>query len=320
MLYFCGNYLDVMNFNILNALAQTVEKDTTIKEPAVVLEESIKTLITTPKEELLSSAIHYLIQFGLKVLGAFIIYFLGSWLIKLFKKFVGKVLLRRKVDTSLYSFLMSFISVFFSIILVIIIISVLGIDTTSLVAVLAGSGLAIGMALSGTLQNFAGGVMILMFKPFKVGHFIEAQGYNGTVKSIEMTTTKIITPDNKTIILPNGSLSNGVINNFTASGTRRCEWQIAISYGDDFSVAKEVILDLLKKSNLVLYDVEQPLVVIGNLADSGVVITIRAWVKSENYWDLFFYMNEAIYIELPSHGVNFPFPQIDVHLTNGNNN
>ena len=213
------------------------------------------------------------------------------------------------------SFLLSFVSITFSVLLIVTTISVLGVDTTSFVALLAGSGLAIGMAMSGTLQNFAGGIMILLFKPFRVGEYIEAQGFSGTVKSIEITTTHITTPDNKTVILPNGALSNGSINNYSASGTRRCEWNIGISYGDDVAKAKEIILNIIRNRPEIINTPAEPFAALSNLADSAVIIPARAWVNSDNYWTLYYEVNERIYTELPANGISFPFPQMDVHLT-----
>jgi small conductance mechanosensitive channel len=218
------------------------------------------------------------------------------------------------MDASLSSFLQSFVSISLIIFLIIITVSTLGVDTSSFVALLAGSGLAVGMALSGTLQNFAGGIMILLFRPFKVGDFIDAGGNAGTVKSIKITATELITPDRKVIIVPNGQLSSGTINNYSSSDKRRCEWNIGISYGDNYDNAEKVIKEMLGKNPMVLNDPEPPFVGLSQLGDSAVVLVVRAWVESGNYWALFFEMNARFYKELPGHGINFPFPQMDVHL------
>lgn len=285
-----------------------------LKAPAKVIDETIKTVLQTPIDQLISTGIDHAIKAGEKILAAFIIYIIGAWLIRKSKKILRRIFEKRGVEPSLATFLLSFTSITFSILLIITTISVLGVDTTSFVALLAGSGLAIGMALSGTLQNFAGGIMILLFKPFKVGDFIEAQGFSGTVQSIEITTTHITTPDNKTIILPNGSLSNGSINNYSATGTRRCDWNIGISYGDDVAKAKEIILALIRKHPAVINTPAEPVAVLSNLADSAVIITAKAWTNSENYWTFYYDINEAIYNELPKHNINFPFPQMDITL------
>ena len=223
---------------LLSVTTDIAQNDTILK-PKEVIDQKIKTLIEMPTDELIHSGIKLVIDLGLKILAAFVIYFVGGWIIKRIRYILKKIMTKRKVEASLMTFILSFTNITLTIILIIIVIGALGIDTTSLVALIAGSGLAIGMAMSGTLQNFAGGIMILLFKPFKVGDYIQAQGYDGTVTSIEITNTKITTPDNKKIILPNGSIINGVINNFSTTGTRRCEWKVSISYGDDVAVAKE---------------------------------------------------------------------------------
>lgn len=300
---------------LINLLqAKTIPADS-LKAPAKVLDETIRTVLQTPLDQLISSSIDHAIKIGIKILAALIIYFIGAWLIRKFKKILRKIFEKRGVDPSLGSFLLSFVSITFSVLLIVTTISVLGVDTTSFVALLAGSGLAIGMAMSGTLQNFAGGIMILLFKPFRVGEYIEAQGFSGTVKSIEITTTHITTPDNKTVILPNGALSNGSINNYSASGTRRCEWNIGISYGDDVAKAKEIILNIIRNRPEIINTPAEPFAALSNLADSAVIITARAWVNSDNYWTLYYEVNERIYTELPANGISFPFPQMDVHLT-----
>ena len=288
--------------------------DTLTKTPVTVIDETIKTLGDTPIESIITTGLDYLVKFGLKILAAFAIYIIGAWIVKKTKRLIKNIFIKRNLDPSLASFILSFYSITFTILLIIVTIGVLGVDTSSIVAVLAGSGLAVGMALSGTLQNFAGGMMILLFKPFKIGDFIEAQGYSGTVQSIEITTTHITTPDNKKIILPNGALSNGSINNYSITGTRRCEWKIGISYGDDVAVAKQVILNIIKEHPALINEPMEPFAALADLADSSVIVVARAWTKSEDYWTFIFDVNEKVYNELPKHGINFPFPQLDVHL------
>lgn len=298
---------------LLLATTNIAQNDTIVK-PKEVIDQKIKTLIEMPTDELIHSGIKLVIDLGLKILAAFVIYFVGGWIIKRIRYILKKIMTKRKVEASLMTFILSFTNITLTIILIIIVIGALGIDTTSLVALIAGSGLAIGMAMSGTLQNFAGGIMILLFKPFKVGDYIQAQGYDGTVSSIEITNTKITTPDNKKIILPNGSIINGVINNFSTTGTRRCEWKVSISYGDDVTVAKEEILKIIKSNPLVILEPAAPMVALETLGESALVITARAWVNSKDYWTLFYNINEEIYNRLPKAGIRFPYPQMDINI------
>lgn len=286
----------------------------TVRTPAVILTETIANVIKTPADELITGAIDYLIQGGTKILAAILIYLIGAWIIRKTRNIIRIVLKKRNIDESLCTFLLSCYSLVLFAILIVTTISILGIDTTSFVALLAGSGLAIGMALSGTLQNFAGGIMILLFKPFKIGDYIEAQGHEGKVISIEITTTHIATVDNKTIILPNGALSNGSIENYSTSGIRRCDWSIGISYGSDVAVAKKLILDIIKENSTVLNSPEKPFAALSTLGDSAVIIAARAWVNSSDYWSLYFKVNEEIYNRLPQNNISFPFPQMDIHV------
>lgn len=256
-----------------------------------------------------------LLDFGLKVLAALAIYAIGFWLIKKTINIMKRLFQKRNLDVSLAGFLVSFTRVALIIFLVVIIIGILGINTTSFAALLASGGLAIGMALSGTLQNFAGGVMLLAFKPFKVGDFIDAMGYNGTVKHIAITTTTIVTADNKEIIIPNGTLSNSCINNFSSAGNRRVDWNLSLSYGDSFEVAKQEILAILKNEKRIL-DGKEPQVFLTQLADSSIQVSVRVWVKLEDYWDVFFEYNEKFYDQLPKKGLNFAYPHLSVDISN----
>jgi small conductance mechanosensitive channel len=199
--------------------------------------------------------------------------------------------------------------------LLIVIVQTLGINTSSILALLASAGLAIGMALSGTLQNFAGGVVILLLRPYKVGDYIEAQGQAGTVESIGLFSTCLKSPDNQTIYVPNNSISSSVIDNYSQSETRRVDWLLSISYGDDVDVARREILAMLEADARVLKD-KAPVVYVKNLGESSVDLSIRAWVANANYWSLYFDMNEKMYKELPTKGINFPFPQLDVNIKN----
>ena len=198
--------------------------------------------------------------------------------------------------------------------LILIVVSTLGVNVTSLIAVASAATLAIGMALSGTAQNFAGGVMILLMKPYRVGDFISAQGQSGTVREIKLFSTVITTGDNQTIYIPNNSIATAIIDNYSTSETRRVDWTVGISYGDDVDVARKAVLSMLAADPRVLSD-PAPVVWVAALADSSVNLSIRAWVKNADYWNVFFEHNEQFYKELPKAGINFPFPQMDVHLT-----
>jgi small conductance mechanosensitive channel len=200
------------------------------------------------------------------------------------------------------------------VIVIITIIRRLGIDTSSFVALLASVGVAIGMALSGTLQNFAGGVMILLLRPFRIGDYVQTQGIEGSVKEIKLFNTVINTVDNKLITLPNGPIVNNIINNFSAEKRRRVDFSVAISYGDDYDVARKAILEILEADERIDKSTA-PFVAIGALADSSVNITVRVWAKSEYYWGIYHDTLEKFYKELPAKGIHFPFPQMDVHLT-----
>ena len=221
----------------------------------------------------------------------------------------------RRVDISLRSFMRNTVRVIFTLLLVLIVVSTLGVNVTSLIAVFSAATLAIGMALSGTAQNFAGGVMILLMKPYRVGDYISAQGQSGTVREIKLFSTVITTADNQTIYIPNNSIATAIIDNYSTSDTRRVDWTIGISYGDDVDTARAAILAILAADNRVLGD-PAPVVWVAALADSSVNLSARAWVKNGDYWNVFFENNEKFYKQLPEKGINFPFPQMDVHVKN----
>ena len=251
----------------------------------------------------------------LKILLAFVIYFIGKQLIKWVVSLMDKAFTRHKVEASLRSFLRSLVKALLMIVLVLAIVQTLGINTSSFLALFASAGLAIGMALSGTLQNFAGGVVLLLLRPYKVGDYIEAQGQSGTVESIGLFSTCLKTPDNQTIYVPNNAIATSIIDNYSQSDTRRVDWVLSISYGDDVDVARREILVMLEADKRVLTD-KEPVVYVKNLGESSVDLVIRAWVANGDYWDLYFDMNEKMYKELPSKGINFPFPQMDVNIKN----
>lgn len=268
--------------------------------------------------ETLDYIIHGLISFGLKLLAALAIYIIGAWIIRKCKRLVMRIFERRNTEKSLASFVINLISITLTVILIVIAISTLGINTTSIAALLASGGVAIGLALSGTLQNFAGGIMILTFKPFKSGDYIEAQGYSGTVDSIDIFNTKLTTPDNKMIMIPNGTLSNGTINNYSKQQFRRVDWILGVEYGTDFEKAKGIIENIIsaEKDTRILSKPSAPFIGIESLSASSVDIIVKAWVKTSDYWDIFYDYNARFYTELPQNGINFPFPQMDVWLRN----
>ncbi len=282
-------------------------------------EKFVEKVTTTPADVLLKELGNDALQFGLKVLAALAIYFIGAWVIKRIKKLLGNIFERRKTDKAIASFTMSLVSISLTIILIILTVGTLGVNTTSLAAILAAGGMAIGMALSGTVQNFAGGIMLLVFKPFKAGDFIEAQGFSGTVSEVNIVSTKLTTTDNRVIVLPNGSLSSGTINNISQNPIRRLEWKIGVEYGSNIDQARKVILGILNADARVLHGKDapdEPNVKLSGLLDSSVEIQARCWVRTDDYWDLLWEVNERIYKELPKNGIDFPFPQLDVHLHN----
>ena len=249
----------------------------------------------------------------LRIIAAILVLIVGRWLIRWIKNTLTKMLTRRNADASLNSFLMSLVSVVLTFFLILAIVGILGINTSSLVALLASAGLAVGMALSGTLQNFAGGVIIMLFKPFKVGDFISAQGFEGKVNEIQIFNTHLLTTDNKEVILPNGILSTGTMMVFSKQDTRRVDWVFSIAYGDDYDKAKTVLLGLCNEDQRILKSPE-PFVELGKLNSSSVDLTVRVWVKTADYWDVFFSMNEKVYKAFAQEGLNIPFPQMDVHM------
>ena len=264
-------------------------------------------------EEMITLVKDIALQYGPKLIAAIAIWVIGVWVISLLVSGLSKVMEKAKVDSSLKPFLCSMISIVLKVMLGITVLGMLSIEMTSFVALLAAVGLAVGMALSGTLQNFAGGVMILLFKPFKVGDFIDAQGYMGTVKEIQIFNSILKTPDNKTIIIPNGGLSTGSMVNFSTEEERRVDWTIGVAYGDDLDQARTVLKQLCDNEQRILKDPEV-VIVVAALADSSVNFSVRAWVKAPDYWAVFWAMNENVYKTFAKEGLHIPFPQMDVHV------
>lgn len=253
------------------------------------------------------------VSLGSKLLIAIIVFFIGRWLIRKLIRIVVKIMEKKQVEASLFSFTKSLLNITLNFLFVIIIIGILGIETSSFIALFASAGVAIGMALSGTLQNFAGGVMILLFKPFKVGDFIEAQGQSGTVREIQIFNTIMATADNKIIIIPNGGLSTGIMKNYSKEENRRVDWEFGIAYGDSYDKAREVIASLLDSDPRVMKDPAY-FIALTSLGQSSVNIVVRAWVKAPDFWAVYFDMNEKVYKTFARENINIPFPQMDVHI------
>lgn len=292
------------------AAAKLAEKHESIKEGW----EMLKGLSF---EDAVSQIANSFVHFAFKLVIAIVVFYVGRFIIRRLNRFLKTIFVNKKLDASLSTFVISLVQVVLYFILIITVVGILGIETSSFLALFASAGVAIGMALSGTLQNFAGGVLILLLKPYKVGDYIEAQGFSGTVKEIQMFFTLITTPDNKAILIPNGGLSTSSINNFTREPYRRVDWTVGMSYGDDFDTAKGAIMEILASDKRVLNQPDKEMgnaVFIKEMADSSVNLTVRGWVNGNDYWPVFFQLQERFYKELPGKGVNFPFPQLDVHF------
>ncbi|MBP5680304.1 MAG: mechanosensitive ion channel [Bacteroidales bacterium] len=271
-------------------------------------------------ESAIQDATSYSVTFCKNILAALLIYFVGKWLIKKIISGTTKLMEKRNVEASLASFLSSIIRVSLWLLLIIAIVSMLGIETSSFVALFAGAGMAIGMAMSGTLSNFAGGVMILLFKPFKVGDYIIAQGYEGKVKEIQIFNTILVSVDNKTIIIPNGGLSTGSLQNVTAQPYRRVDLSFDFAYGTDFDEVQKAIADIQARCPEIIKEpiegepVTAPWQGLSKLGESGVTIATRSWCKSSDYFAVAGYMNYTVYQELRQSGFMFPFNQLDVKI------
>jgi small conductance mechanosensitive channel len=262
---------------------------------------------------------HEALPFGIKLLICFAIYFVGRKVIRYINLAVRKLMSNKEFDPSITSFLRSLINIILTATLIIIIINFLGFNNSSFVALLASIGVALGMAMSGTLQNFSGGVMILLFRPYRVGDYILAQGQEGTVKEIQIFNTVITTSDNRTVFIPNGGLSSNVIVNYNNQINRRIELVVGVDYGTDYDQVKAVVENIFKEDSRILQD-PKPFIAIKTLNESSVDIVMRVWALKENYWDVYFSLNERVYKEFANKGINIPFPQLTVHLADQTNN
>lgn len=252
------------------------------------------------------------VDIGGRIISAAIIFFIGRILISLIKKFIAKVLVKRNIDAGIQSFVRSLVNILLTVLLIVAVIGKLGVETTSFAALLASAGVAIGMALSGNLQNFAGGLVILLLRPYKVGDWIESQGVSGTVREIQIFHTILTTGDNKVIYIPNGALSSGTVINYSKEDTRRVDWIIGVEYGEDYNKVEETVRRIIAADKRIL-NTPEPFLALHALADSSVNVVIRVWVKSQDYWGVYFDMNRIIYSEFNKEGISFPFPQLTVH-------
>lgn len=263
-------------------------------------------------DTLLKKLISLGVDAGKSILLAIVIYIAGRFIINLINRLIRQMLERKNVDATIQSFLKSFVSILLNVLLIITVVSALGINTTSFAALLASFGVAAGMALSGNLQNLAGGLIILLFKPFKVGDFIEAQGTMGTVKEIQIIHTILQTVDNKEIYLPNGSLSSGSITNYSKMGTRRVDFTVSVEYGTDVEKVLNTLKTIAASDDRILKEPE-PFCALSALADSSVNFTFRVWVNGTDYWPVYFEVNRKVYEEFNRQGIQFPFPQLQIH-------
>ncbi len=261
---------------------------------------------------------HSVLLFGIKVLVAIVIYLIGAWVIGRIKRLLKRIFARRKTERTLASFVSSLVSISLTVLLVIVTVGTLGVDTTSLAALLAAGGMAIGMALSGTVQNFAGGIMLLVFKPFKAGDFITAQGFSGTVTDVSIVSTKILTIDNHIVVIPNGALSNTNIDNFSAQPLRRIDLDVSVAYGADVDAFTAATLDIINQDSRTLDartpGAADPFVALVGLNASDITFTVRVWVRTADYWNARFDLNKRLYTQLPQRGFEFAYPHMDVTI------
>lgn len=302
-------------FNIFTAVAAETPEPLMLPDSVqkARFAETVRKLADFDFDEFLRNMASEMLWVAIKIVIALAIYFIGRWIVRRLVKLLDAAFERRKVDVSLRMFLRKTVRVVFTLILVMIVVQTLGVNVTSLIALFSAATLAIGMALSGTAQNFAGGVMILLMKPYRVGDYISAQGQSGTVREIKLFSTVIATNDNQIIYIPNNSIATAIIDNYSTADRRRVDWTVGISYGDDVDAARAAILEILAADERVLRE-PAPVVWVAALADSSVNLTVRAWTLNADYWSVFYENNERFYKQLPLHGVSFPFPQMDVHV------
>ncbi len=266
-------------------------------------------------DEILQTVYEYLAQYGFKVIGALLIFLIGRWLAKIISQWIEKALIKSRVDKTLATFIKNLSNIVMLVFIIMTAVKPLGVKTTEFAVVLGAAGLAIGLALQGSLSNFASGFLMIIFRPFKVGDFIEAAGIKGTVQEIQIFNTIINTPDNVRAIIPNAKITDGNILNYTVNGKRRVDLVIGISYEDDLKTAQKIIENVLASDERVLHDPKSNVAVF-ELADSSVNFVVRPWVNSADYWDIYFDMTAKIKLALDENGISIPFPQRDVHIKN----
>jgi small conductance mechanosensitive channel len=264
-------------------------------------------------EDLISKVWELLTIYGLKVIAAIVVFIVGRWIAKGLTKIAENVMNKKQVEPTIVSFAVNMTYIALLVFVVLAALGQLGIQTTSFIAVIGAAGLAIGLALQGSLANFAAGFLMIIFRPFKVGDYIEGAGVTGTVEAIQIFTTQLQTPDNKTVIIPNAALTADNITNWSIKGTRRVDLVMGIGYGDDIDKAKKIMADVLAKDERILKD-PAPKIAVVELADSSVNFVVRPWVKVEDYWDVYFDTTENIKKSFDDQGISIPFPQRDVHM------
>lgn len=306
-----------MNFLLLTAadsvskaLADTAQHNVTLTDVKTAVEAGSSGI--DKLEILIEQLTAWGVDMGGRILAAVIIFVIGRAIVSLLKKIISKVMNQRRIDAGVQSFVKSLMCILCNVLLAVAIVGKLGVDTTSFAALLASAGVAIGMALSGNLQNFAGGLIILLFRPFKVGDWIEGQGVSGTVREIQIFHTILTTADNKVIYIPNGSLSSGTVTNYSREDTRRVEWVIGVEYGENFDKVEATVRRIIAADSRILKTPE-PFIALHALDASSVNVIIRVWTKTGDYWGVYFDMNKTIYSVFNEEGIGFPFPQLTVH-------
>ena len=303
-----------------------LQLSTTLPAPdsnAVNIADSVKVAahhiaegLATDPQGFFEEVIKSLIQFGLKVIAALVIYLIGAWIIRRIKKGLARSFERRKTEKTLASFISSLVSILLTILLIVLTVGALGVNTTSIAAMLGAGAMAVGLALSGTMENLAGGLIILIFKPFKAGDYISVQGYSGTVTDVSIVSTKITTTDNRVVVIPNGSISNGTVDNYNQNAIRRLDWNLAMEYGTPADECLKAIREIASKDPRIL-DSSTPgasdlYVALTELNEKNVTFMLRVWMKTEDYWDLMYDMNKQLYTELPERGFRFAYTKLKV--------
>ncbi len=266
----------------------------------------------TQVQAVLETLMDFVVQYGLKIIGGIVFLIIGLWIAKFLTKNIKNLMIKQNLDKALIGFIGSLVGIGLKVLVVISTMGMIGIEMTSFIAILGAAGLAVGLALQGTLQNFAGGTLILILKPYKIGDYVSMQGYDGVVKEIQIFSTILTTTDNKTIIIPNGSISTSSLVNFSTQKTRRVDWSFGVAYGSDFKTIKDTIQKVLDADERILKD-PATFIGLGEMADSSVNFTTRAWVEAADYWGVYFDINKEIYTVFNAKGIEIPFPQMDVH-------